>query len=633
MDSDSTNQSSFPRLAAATRELYDQVRKLQKRFEVLQPPALEGQEWFESLRQKLIPQLGEDAWLVAAVVGGTNIGKSVIFNHLARCRASSTSPLASGTKHPVCLVPAGFDDRQDLQSIFPDFTLHEWSDAAAALRETDRHDLFWRPAPELPPTLLVLDTPDIDSDARVNWVRADAVRRCADVLIAVLTQQKYNDAAVKEFFRKAGAEDKSIMVVFNQCLLPDDEEFWPIWLNTFCRETGITPDAVYLAPADRQAAESLKLPFFERPWPVEPGWKPSSAEPAFQQPRDLSADLARLKFQEVRIRTLQGSLRHLVDPVDGVPGHLSQLQSASSELAAASERLSTDAVLRIRDWPIPSNTAFVTEIRSWWKQRQQGWARTVNSVYDTVGAGIKWPFRKARDVIQGEPIPPLDRYRDREWSAVLTTIEELFDKLQWMADSGNRLIKPRVESILKASSRSELIEKLRLQHQRTDFEKELRDVVSDEMQRFSTDSPELFRFYKNLHNVSAAVRPMTSVVLFSLGFGPAGETVAPFVADAAAQAVIHVFADVAGGATAAVAGEVAVAEAAGTGAGILQTYFQNLHASFTKRRVNWLTEQIHAELLGTLPEELKAASAVTESVEFRNVTELIEQLRKLIAAP
>ena len=91
------------------------------------------------------------------------------------------------------------------------------------------------------------------------------MRRCADVLIAVLTQQKYNDAAVKEFFRKAGDEDKAVLVVFNQCVLPEDEPFWPMWLETFCRATAITPEAVYLAPSDRRAAEGLRLPFFERP--------------------------------------------------------------------------------------------------------------------------------------------------------------------------------------------------------------------------------------------------------------------------------------------------------------------------------------------------------------------------------
>ena len=68
----------------------------------------------------------------------------------------------------------------------------------------------------MPPRLLLLDTPDVDSNARVNWHRADAVRQTADVLIAVLTQQKYNDAAVKRFFRHAADADKAVIVVFNQ---------------------------------------------------------------------------------------------------------------------------------------------------------------------------------------------------------------------------------------------------------------------------------------------------------------------------------------------------------------------------------------------------------------------------------
>ena len=252
MDSDVDSSQTYDAIANAVSRLFLGLQTLQSNAAFLQPTALEGQEWFELLRQKLVPQLGADPWLVAAVVGGTNIGKSVTFNHLAGLKASSTSPMASGTKHPVCLVPDGFTNRHDLQSIFPDFQLHEWTDAESALAETDQHDLFWRPAPELPSTLLVLDTPDIDSAARINWVRADSVRRSADVLIAVLTQQKYNDAIVREFFRKASSEGKSVMIVFNQCLLPEDEQYWPKWVGTFCEETGISPDAVYLVPNDRQ---------------------------------------------------------------------------------------------------------------------------------------------------------------------------------------------------------------------------------------------------------------------------------------------------------------------------------------------------------------------------------------------
>ena len=72
------------------------------------PPA--GQEWFDLLRNKLLPQLDLPPLLVVAIVGGTNIGKSVIFNHLAGEVASAASPLAAGTKHPVCLVPPELAD-------------------------------------------------------------------------------------------------------------------------------------------------------------------------------------------------------------------------------------------------------------------------------------------------------------------------------------------------------------------------------------------------------------------------------------------------------------------------------------------------------------------------------------------
>lgn len=623
MNEDST-QSHFRDLSAACRELLQSVGTLYEAANILQPPILAGSEWYELLRQKLLPQLGSDAWLVAAVVGGTNIGKSVVFNHLAGCRASSTSPLASGTKHPVCLVPDGFTETHQLSEVFPDFQLHEWSDADHALRDSDQHDLFWRTASELPSTLLVLDTPDIDSDARVNWVRADAIRRSADVLIAVLTQQKYNDAAVKEFFRKAASEHKAVIVVFNQCLLPDDEEYWPVWLDTFCTETGVTPESVYLAPADRAAAEELQLPFYERSWPVAE----ASISPD-KRSRDLRADLSDLKFREIRLRTLRGSLKELLDQDSGVPSWMQKMHLASEDLKATSDRLSSDAVMRIRDWPVPSSSVVVTEIRTWWKARQQGWARRVNQVYDTLGAGILWPIRAARNAIQGEPVEPLVQYREREWSAILTTIEELFDKLQWMAESGNDLIRPRIEAVLNGASRTELIDVLRKRHQTVDFEAELTTIVNQEMDRFSIDSPDVFAFYRQLHNVSAAVRPMTSVVLFSLGFGPAGETVVPFVADAAANAVVHVVADVAGGTTAAVAGDAAMG-AAGRGAGMLQAWFHQLNGRFTERRVNWLTDSIRREMLGTLPEDLQRAAAISDSVEWAGVTERLVRIEQLL---
>src|SRR5690606_22086671 len=109
------------------------------------------------------------------------------------------------------------------------------------LESDPQHQLYYRVMEDAPENLVILDTPDVDSVEEINWERADYLRQSSDVLIAVLTQQKYNDAAIKEFFRKAAQEQKLVIVIFNQCLLPEDEDYWPLWMKTFCDETGVQP--------------------------------------------------------------------------------------------------------------------------------------------------------------------------------------------------------------------------------------------------------------------------------------------------------------------------------------------------------------------------------------------------------
>ena len=130
MSTDADLQTAFDQIADATQRVFDGLHVLQDKAGFLCPDPLEGQEWYELLRQKLVPQLGEQAFLVVAVVGGTNIGKSVIFNHLAGCKASASSPLASGTKHPVCLVPEGFTSQHDLKAAW--LGGHEFKDGGFA---------------------------------------------------------------------------------------------------------------------------------------------------------------------------------------------------------------------------------------------------------------------------------------------------------------------------------------------------------------------------------------------------------------------------------------------------------------------------------------------------------------------
>ena len=617
--------------AQRARRLHDAVVAVDRRARIAQVPPLEGREWFELLNRKLLPQLSDDSYLVVAVVGGTNIGKSCVFNHVAGYRASAVSPLASGTKHPTCLVPKGFLERHDLAKVFPGFTLKEWEGAEAPLKEEGVDWLFWRESPELPENLLVLDTPDVDSDARINWERADNVRRSADVLIAVLTQQKYNDAAVKEFFRKAAAEDKAVLVVLNQVLLPEDDPWWPKWLATFCEETSIRPEIVYIAPNDRRAAEQNRLPFYERPWPapVPPADAPPPSFDSFDPgpPRNLLEDLTNLRFAEIKVRTLRGSMRHLLDVTVGAPAYLQEVRLRGQQFRGAAELLASHKLVEVDHWPTVPASALIAEIRRWWAEQRTGWSAKVHGFYNAVGRGLAWPVRKVAERIQGESRPPLDAYRDREWSAILEVVQKVFDKLTFISELGNDLLKPRLTTLLSGTSRAGLVNTLRRAHDTIDFPKELETVVASELRGFREESPEYYELFKRLDSLAAAARPATSVVLFVTGFGPIGHAIAPAVADTAMQGMLHVAGDVAGGTVAAAVGETVISGGAATGAGYLEARFRRLHMAFTERRAAWLASLMHQHLLGSLPDELSAAATIDESPEFAAAAEALERFQ------
>jgi len=610
----------FSSYAAHVRRLSAALQQLEQAGRKAGIPPLEGREWFELLRRKLLPQLTEEPFVVAAVVGGTNIGKSVIFNHLAGCRASAVSPLASGTKHPVCLVPEGFESRHDLASIFTGFELTAWSDANASLETSETHRLFWKSAPQLPPNLLVLDTPDIDSDAEVNWMRADCVRHCADVLIAVLTQQKYNDAAVKQFFRKAAEEDKAVIVVFNQCLLPEDEPYWPKWLETFTRGTGIEPELVYLAPNDRRAAEDNRWPFYSRRWPADP----NGEAPDLDKAQNLATDLSELHFVDIKMRTLRGSLNHLLSAEYGAPAYLAEIRRRSASFADAARLLSTQQLSRVDNWPSAPPQLLVGEIRRWWRAQRTGWTKHVHDTYGTIGEGVLWPFRWAKKRLAGAPVDPRQIYRTTERDVMLQTLEKLYEELGRLSQLGNDLLRPRLEGLLAGASRTTLLERLRNEHDELDFELELREVVHGQMLAFRDENPSAFELLRKLDSAAAVARPMTSVVLF-VAAGPVGHAFTP-VTDAAAHSVaVHILGDIAGGTGAVVMGETALSGTAG-GLRLLEAKFRQLQAAFTTRRVEWFAAFLRRNILGQLHEDLYASAGLPHLAAFNEVSDCLGRL-------
>src|SRR6516225_7069206 len=92
-------------------DLAGEVSRLAAEATSLGVPSPSSTAWHADLFQKLLPQLAEAPYLIVAIAGGTNTGKSTVFNHLAGFPASRVHPDATQTRHPVCLLPHGFTHR------------------------------------------------------------------------------------------------------------------------------------------------------------------------------------------------------------------------------------------------------------------------------------------------------------------------------------------------------------------------------------------------------------------------------------------------------------------------------------------------------------------------------------------
>jgi GTP-binding protein EngB required for normal cell division len=143
---------------------------------------------------------------VVALAGATGVGKSTLFNALARMALSPPGHLrpTTGEAHACVWDPRGADPLLDWLGVAP---RHRF------MRESllDAED-------EAPLRgLVLLDLPDMDSIATGNRVEADRLVGVVDRVIWVLDPQKYADQTVHEqYLRRMGALRDVTVVVFNQ---------------------------------------------------------------------------------------------------------------------------------------------------------------------------------------------------------------------------------------------------------------------------------------------------------------------------------------------------------------------------------------------------------------------------------
>lgn len=578
-----------------------------------------GQEWYELWQNKVLRQLDLKPLLIVAVVGGTNIGKSLLFNHLAGQLASAVSPMAARTRQPVCLAPPEAGDPHLLGRLFEPFRLQRWRSADDPLQDAPENVLFWRTGSHTPPRLLLLDVPDVDSDVAVNWQRARVIRQVADVLIAVLTQQKYNDSAVKRFFRAAVEADKPIVVVFNQCHLDYDAAYWPQWLATFCRETGARPELVYVVPHDPAAAEELRLPFH--------CVGPDGAEPLGRQV-NLRDELALLHFDTIKIRAFRGALRRVLDGRPGLSDYVQSVRAAAAEFSAAAEALSATELVRVA-WPNLPGRILAEEIRRWWDLGRGRWSQRIHGFYRTLGRGVASSVRTVWGALSGPRVESQTAFQQRERQAIVFAVERLFDQLQRLAQVGNEILRPRLKGLLAGSTRQRLLDQVQAAYQELPaVDEDYRAFLQAELDAWKQGNPRAVRVLRSLDHIAAIARPAITVSLAVSGWVVAGD----IVGEAALQATGHTVGSLAteaaitGGITG--SGEALVST---TGEGIRQAaarLFARLQSHYARQRATWLAQWTEENLLGELLTELRSGAETPQRPAFRELVEAVDDLRQ-----
>jgi len=232
-----------------------EIRALERAIQA-QPALCEAvfedtKEWRKLLTFKLLPQLAGKDVLVAAVAGGTNTGKSTVFNLLVGAVMSPVRATAAATCRPLLAgSPLRFD--QGLTG-----NLVPGLQAKLQKHETDPVDrnapadvLFMKPCDTLPDFLVLLDVPDVDSIDLINWDVAANIQAVCDVLIAVMTGEKYQDDKVIEYFKQAAGSGRIILPLMNKADASDEFSVARAQLEDFCAATGIEATAFFAVPHD-----------------------------------------------------------------------------------------------------------------------------------------------------------------------------------------------------------------------------------------------------------------------------------------------------------------------------------------------------------------------------------------------
>lgn len=560
--------------------------------------------WRANLYQKLVPQASDAPYLIVAVAGGANMGKSTLFNYLVGFPASRVHHNAAETKHPVALLPRGFAARHDLAKVFPGFALQPWTSEDDAVAEGHPDGLVWRedPSGAQPSNLVLLDTPDVDAALPNNWKLAESITHAADVVVALLTQQKYNDEKIRRFFRIAAEADKGILAVVNMVDWPEDRDHCRGWLETFRKGTGAEPLHAYAVPRDRAGAREGRLAFHP-------------LSPAATDPR---ADLAELHFADIKIRSLRGALRQALDPEEGIPAYLRDLERRADDNRQARAVIHQKVQVKI-DLPRPPAHIVGDEIWRWLEPRRTWFDRKVHGAYGALGKAVaKW--------LPGavEPAEDEARFLAEEKIQLSRALETIYNDLEAVHRVGSASLRQELQPLIAGDQRRRAFEELQRRLDAAPLATaSYRGVIAKRLESFEAEHPNMMRAIEWGLVATAIARPALTIGMF----GAADIASGPLF-NAGGHAIGQVFFDVAAGSALTAGGEGAFARFSGPARALIGDLF----AAFYRERAELLAEVVDACVVGRHLDRIERLAALGEGTDFQTAYKLAADLSRELNA-
>ena len=194
-----TTQNRITALQALRRYLPEAAEALNLELsEQLQP-------WCHALDVKLLPKLQPDFPLVVAICGGGSAGKSTLFNSLIGGNISPTGGRAGLNRR----VLAAIHERHAQHTALFDALAHTFGGPLHPLDDTRQLTTPGEPVycvqSHLSESVVLLDTPDIDTGARGAYANRESARQSlesADAFVYIFTNATYNNRDNTDFIAR-----------------------------------------------------------------------------------------------------------------------------------------------------------------------------------------------------------------------------------------------------------------------------------------------------------------------------------------------------------------------------------------------------------------------------------------------